>query len=97
MRSSPSCVSFTCAVITLLALPDVASARPAYCFPGPPAASAGVITGQAASCRGDGDAIRHAIENGVSQAQADGSAGCQALLSGASGFSVCNTQNMRFH
>ena len=37
MRSSPSCVSFVCAIIALLSLPGAAYARTAYCFAGPPA------------------------------------------------------------
>jgi hypothetical protein len=96
MRSSTSCVSFVCAIIALLSLPGAANARIAYCFPGPPATSAGVITGNATSCWGDGDALRHAIEDGVSRAQSVGSTSCQSLLSGRSGNAVCATQGLSF-
>jgi hypothetical protein len=96
MRSSTSCVSFVCAIVALLALPGAASARVAYCFPGPPATSAGVITGNATSCWGDADALRHAVDDGVSRAQSIGSSSCPSLLSHSSGNAVCTTQNLSF-
>ena len=96
MRSSPSCVSFVCAIIALLSLPGAAYARTAYCFAGPPATSPGVITGNATSCWGDGDALHHAVEDGVSRAQSVGSSRCQGLLSRSSGITVCSTQGLSF-